>query len=175
MKLGILFAVVFAALLWIVGSYSRLARLRNELLEVWRAIDVQLKRRHDVVPNLVNAVRGSAAVNREALAAAMNARASALTATGPADAARKEARLAQAIATLLAAANADAALASSETVRTLRDELSAVAQKIDVAQQSYNDIAMRFNAALRTFPSNALAAFGFAPAEPFDAGPVGIV
>jgi LemA protein len=168
-KLGVIFAVVFTAMFWIVGSYTRLARLRTGLLDVWRAIDVQLKRRHDVVPNLVNAVRASAAVDRDALSAVMNARASALTATGPADAARKEARLAQAIARLLGATDADAALASSETVRALRDELSAVEQKVGVAGRSYNDVAARFNMAQRTFPSNVFAAFGFAPAERFEA------
>lgn len=173
MRLAVIFAVVFAAISWIVGSYTRLARLRGELLEVWRAIDVQLRRRHDVVPNLVNAVRASTAVDRDALSAVMNARASALTATGPADAARKEARLAQTIARVLGAVDSDAALASGEALRSVRDELSAVEQKVGASGRSYNDLAARFNAAQRTFPSNAIAAFGFAEAEPFESGPDG--
>ncbi len=104
MVLGILFAIIVGLILWLVAGYNRLVGLRNQVLNGWRQIDVQLKRRHDLIPNLVNAVRGSMDFERDTLTAVMEARAKALTATGPADAAQKEGQLSQALGRLLAVA-----------------------------------------------------------------------
>ena len=92
MLLGGLFSVIFLLIFWIIGSYNRLVSLRNQALNGWRQIDVQLKRRHDLIPNLVNAVRGSMDFERDTLTAVMEARSKALTATGPADAAIRSGR-----------------------------------------------------------------------------------
>src|SRR5215467_16273213 len=104
MLLGILFVVFIALALWIIGSYNRLVGLRNQKENGWRQIDVQLKRRHDLIPNLVNSVKGAMDFERGTLTAVMEARAKALAATGPADAARKEGELTQAIGRLFAVA-----------------------------------------------------------------------
>src|SRR3979490_2284967 len=101
--LGLSLLIVVALLVfWAVASYNRLVGLRNQVLNGWRQIDVQLKRRHDLIPNLVKAVRGSMAFERDTLTAGMGARAQALTATGPADAAQKEGQLTQALGKLFA-------------------------------------------------------------------------
>ena len=93
MILGILFAIIFGLIVWLVAGYNRLVALRNQVANGWKQIDVQLKRRHDLIPNLVNAVRGSMDFERDTLTAVMEARAKALTAAGPADAAQTSAHL----------------------------------------------------------------------------------
>jgi len=96
--------IVALLVVWIIGSYNSLVGMRNQVLNGWRQIDVQLKRRHDLIPNLVNSVRGSMDFERDTLTAVMEARAKALTATGPADAAQKEGQLTQALGRLIAVA-----------------------------------------------------------------------
>src|SRR6476646_5899508 len=124
MLLGVIVAIVLVAALWLVSSYNRLVSLRNQSLNGWRQIDVQLKRRHDLIPNLVNAVRGSMDFERDTLTAVMEARAKALTATGPADAAQKEGQLTQALGRLIAVAENYPTLKSNENVRALMEELT---------------------------------------------------
>jgi len=169
MLLGAIFAVVMALVLWVVASYNRLVGLKNQTLNGWRQIDVQLKRRHDLIPNLVNAVRGVMDFERDTLTAVMEARAKALTATGPADAAQKEGQLSGAIGRLLAVAENYPALKSNENVKMLQEELSATENKVGFSRQFYNDIATKFNTAQQVFPTNIFAnMFGFKPAELFE-------
>ena len=169
MMLGVLFAIVIAVVLWIASSYNRLVSMRNQTLNGWRQIDVQLKRRHDLIPNLVNAVRGSMDFERDTLTAVMEARAKALTATGPADAAQKEGQLTQALGRLLAVAENYPTLKSNDNVKMLQEELSGTENKVGFARQFYNDIATSFNTAQQVFPANLFAAsFGFKPAELFE-------
>jgi LemA protein len=166
---GILVAIVIAVVLWAVASYNRLVKMRNQALNGWRQIDVQLKRRHDLIPNLVNAVRGSMDFERDTLTAVMEARSKALTATGPADAAQKEGQLTQALGRLLAVAENYPTLKSNDNVKMLQEELSATENKVGFARQFYNDIATGFNTAQQVFPANLFAAaFGFKPAELFE-------
>jgi len=169
MLLGILFAVIFALIVWVIAGYNRLVGLRNQVSNGWRQIDVQLKRRHDLIPNLVNAVRGSMDFERDTLTAVMEARAKALTATGPADAAQKEGQLSQALGRLLAVAENYPTLKSNDNVKMLMEELSATENKVGFSRQFYNDIATSFNIAQQVFPTNLLAGnFGFKPAELFE-------
>jgi LemA protein len=162
-------AVVALLAFWIVGSYNRLVSMRNQVLNGWRQIDVQLKRRHDLIPNLVNSVRGSMDFERDTLTAVMEARARALTATGPADAAQKEGQLTQALGRLIAVAENYPTLKSNESVRALMEELTGTENKVGFARQFYNDIATKFNTAQQVFPTNLFAAtFGFKPAELFE-------
>src|SRR5712671_270706 len=169
MVLGILFAIVVALILWLIASYNRLVGLRNQVLNGWRQIDVQLKRRHDLIPNLVNAVRGSMDFERDTLAAVMEARAKAMTVTGPADAAQKEGQLSLALGRLLAVAENYPTLKSNDNVKMLQEELSATENKVGFARQFYNDIATNFNTSQQVFPTNIFAgAFGFKPAELFE-------
>jgi LemA protein len=165
----IFIAVVALLAFWIVGSYNRLVSMRNQVLNGWRQIDVQLKRRHDLIPNLVNSVRGSMDFERDTLTAVMEARAKALTATGPADAAQKEGQLTQALGRLIAVAENYPTLKSNESVRALMEELTGTENKVGFARQFYNDIVTKFNTAQQVFPTNLFAAtFGFKPAELFE-------
>lgn len=164
----LLVGLVLAAL-WAIASYNRLIGLRNQVLNGWRQIDVQLKRRHDLIPNLVNTVRGAMDFERDTLTAVMDARAKALTASGPADAAQKEGQLTQALGRLLVLAENYPALKSNENVKMLQEELSATENKVGFARQFYNDIATRYNTAQQVFPASLVAGtLGFKAAELFE-------
>jgi LemA protein len=165
----ILLALVVVLAIWAIASYNRLVSMRNQTQNGWKQIDVQLKRRHDLIPNLVNAVRGSMEFERDTLTSVMDARAKALTAAGPADAAQKEGQLSQALGRLLAVAENYPTLRSNDNVKMLQEELAATENKVGFARQFYNDIATRFNTAQQVFPSNLFArSFGFMPAELFE-------
>src|SRR5512146_823607 len=169
MVLGIFLVIVLVLIFWAIASYNRLVGMRNQVLNGWRQIDVQLKRRHDLIPNLVNAVRGSMDFERDTLTAVMEARNKALTATGPADAAQKEGQLTQALGRLFAVAENYPTLRSNENVKMLQEELSATENKVGFARQFYNDIATKFNIAQQVFPTNIFAGmFGFKTAELFE-------
>jgi LemA protein len=169
MAVVVLLVVVALIAVWIVAGYNRLVSMRNQSLNGWRQIDVQLKRRHDLIPNLVNAVRGAMDFERDTLTAVMEARSKALTATGPADAAQKEGQLSQALGRLLAVAENDPTLKANDNVKMLQEELSGTENKAGFARQFYNDIGTSYNTAQQTFPSNLFAAgFGFKPAELFE-------
>src|ERR1700694_3770793 len=167
---AIVVLVLLAALvLWAIVSYNHLVGLRNQVLNGWRQIDVQLKRRHDLIPNLVNAVRGSMDFERDTLTAVMEARSKAMSATGPADAAQKEGQLSQALGRLLAVAENYPTLKSNDNVRMLQEELSATENKVGFARQFYNDIATTFKTAQQLFPTILFAATLVSkPAELFE-------
>jgi len=161
-------AILVLIALWLMGMYNRLVSLKNQTQNGWRQIDVQLKRRHDLIPNLVNTVKGVMEFEKGTLTAVMDARAKAMGAAGPADASQKEGELSQALGRLLAVAENYPQLKSNENVKMLQEELSATENKIGFARQFYNDIATKFNIARETFPTNLFAnAFGFSAAELF--------
>jgi LemA protein len=165
----ILLAVVVAVVVWAIATYNRLIGLRNQVLNGWRQIDVQLKRRHDLIPNLVNTVRGAMEFERDTLTQVMEARARAVSATGPADAGRKEGELSQALGRLFAVAENYPTLKANENVKMLQEELTSTENKVGFARQFYNDISTRFNTSQQTFPSNIFASMlGFKPAELFE-------
>jgi LemA protein len=165
----VLLVIAILIVVWAIASYNRLVSLRNQVLNGWKQIDVQLKRRHDLIPNLVNTVRGSMDFERDTLTSVMEARAKALTATGPADAAQKEGQLSVALGRLLAVAENYPALKSNENVKMLQEELASTENKVGFARQFYNDIATRFNTSQQVFPMNLFAgAFGFKPSELFE-------
>jgi LemA protein len=168
---GFLVALGLVAILviWGIAVYNRLVHLRNQKENGWRQIDVQLKRRHDLIPNLVNTVRGAMEFERDTLTAVMDARARAMAAAGPADAGRKEGELTQALGRLFALAENYPQLRANENVKMLQEELASTENKISFARQFYNDIATRYNIARETFPSNTIAGpFGFTRAELFE-------
>lgn len=165
----IVLAVAVVLVLVAVGSYNRLVRLRNQVANGWRQIDVQLKRRHDLIPNLVNAVRGAMDFERDTLTAVMTARANAQSASGPAESARREGQLSEAVGRLLMVAENYPALRSNESVKMLQEELSGTENKVGFARQFYNDAVTAFNTAQQLFPARLLAsAAGFTPAELFE-------
>jgi LemA protein len=167
--LWVLVGIIVVLVLWVVATYNRLVGLRNQVVNGWRQIDVQLKRRHDLIPNLVNTVRGAMEYERDTLTQVMDARARAAAATGPADAAKKEGELSQALGRLFALAENYPALKANENVKLLQEELTSTENKVGFARQFYNDIATRFNTAQQTFPANMLAStFGFKASELFE-------
>src|SRR5476649_682825 len=169
MPVLILLGILAALVVWAIASYNGLVGMRNQVLNGWRQIDVQLKRRHDLIPNLVNAVRGSMDFEKDTLTAVMEARSKALTATGPADAAQKEGQLSQALGRLIAVAENYPTLKSNDNVKMLQEELSATENKVGFARQFYNDIATKFNTAQQVFPTSLFASmYGFKPAELFE-------
>lgn len=167
--LYVIIGIIVLLVLWAIGTYNRLIGLRNQTQNGWKQIDVQLKRRHDLIPNLVNTVRGEMEFERDTLTQVVEARARAVTATGPADAAKKEGELTQALGRLFALAENYPTLKANENVKALQEELTATENKIGFARQFYNDIATKFNTAQQTFPSNLVASsFGFKPSELFE-------
>jgi len=163
--LGVAAVVVF----WGIGIYNRLIALRNDTLNNWKQIDVQLKRRHDLIPNLVNTVKGAMEFEQSTLTMVVEARNRAAAATGPADAAAKEGALTQALGKLFALAESYPALKANENVKLLQDELAGTENKIGAARSVYNDVATRFNTAQQQFPSSLVASsFGFSPSELFE-------
>jgi LemA protein len=166
MPLLILIGILAVVGLWAMFAYNRLVSLRNETQNGWRQIDVQLKRRHDLIPNLVNTVTGAMEFERNTLTAVMDARARAMTAAGPADAARKEGELGAVLGRLLAVTENYPQLKANDNVKMLQEELSSTENKIGFARQFYNDIATKFNIVRETFPSSLIAG-GFAKAELF--------
>jgi LemA protein len=167
--LFVVVGLVVVAALWAVGIYNRLIGLRNQKENGWKQIDVQLKRRHDLIPNLVNTVKGAMDFERGTLTAVMDARARAMAAAGPADASRKEGELTQALGRLFAVAENYPQLKANENVKMLQEELSSTENKIGFARQFYNDIATKYNISRETFPANLIAgSFGFQAAELFE-------
>ena len=165
----VLLVVVAAVVLWVIGSYNGLIALKNQVLNGWKQIDVQLKRRHDLIPNLVNTVKGAMDFERSTLEAVISARNKAVSASGVKETARAEGELTQALGRLFALTEAYPELKSNQNVLQLQEELTSTENKVGFARQFYNDIATKFNIARETFPSNIVASsFGFTRAELFE-------
>jgi LemA protein len=158
--LGLLAAAVF----WIIAAYNRLIMLKNQVANAWKQIDVQLKRRHDLIPNLVETVRGALSFERETLEAVVQARTRAVSATGVKDVAQAEGELTQALGRLFAVAEAYPELKSLANVGQLQEELSSTENRIAFSRQHYNDVATSYNVAQAQFPTNLVA--GLAKATP---------
>lgn len=169
MVFWILLAIVVVIAFWVIAVYNRLIGLRNQTQNGWRQIDVQLKRRHDLIPNLVNTVKGAMEFERDTITRVIEARAKAVSAAGPADAALKEGELSQALGRLIALTENYPVLKANDNVRMLQEELSSTENKIGFARQFYNDIATKNNIAQQTFPANLIAnSFTFKTAELFE-------
>jgi LemA protein len=165
----ILVGVVAIALVAAVLLYNRLVALRARVANGWSQIDVQLRRRYDLIPNLVTTVQGYASHEREVFERVTQARARAIDATAVPDQAQAENQITQGIRQLLAVAEAYPELKANENFLALQEELTGTESKIAYARQFYNDQVMRLNTLIGSFPSNLLAkAFGFAPHEFFD-------
>ena len=161
-------AVVLVAL-GLVLLYNRLVRLRNRVDNAWAQIEVQLKRRWDLIPNLVETVKGYAAHERETFEAVTQARANAQQARTPQEAAQAEGLLGQALGRLFAVAEAYPELQADENFRQLQTELAETENRIAISRQVYNDTVLTFNNAIQTFPGLAVAGpFGFAQREFFE-------
>lgn len=167
--LYIVIAVVVLVLLWMIGKYNGLIKLRNQVTNGWKQIDVQLKRRHDLIPNLVQAVKGEMEFEQDTLQKVIEARNAAASAKGVADSAGKEDLLSGALNKLFALVENYPNLKANENVKQLQEELTSTENKISFARQFYNDIATKFNIAQQVFPGNMVATtFNFKIAELFE-------
>jgi len=168
--LGIVVLLAVVALLWAVGQYNALVRLRNLVQEAWRQIDVELNRRHDLIPNLVETVKGYAAHERGVFDEVARARAAAAGPTaGPAEQAQQEAQLTQALGRLFAVAEAYPVLRASENFQQLQAELSGTEDRIAAGRRYYNANVREMNTKVETFPTNLIAnTFHFERAEYFE-------
>ena len=164
LTLGILLAIVVVLVLWVVGAYNGLISLKNQVLNAWKQIDVQLKRRHDLIPNLVNTVKGAMNFERGTLDAVISARAKAVSATGVKETARAEGELTQALGRLFALTEAYPDLKSNANIMALQEELTSTENKVGFARQLYNDTATQYNTRQATFPTMLVA--GLAKATP---------
>jgi LemA protein len=161
-------AVVVGFLLFLVLTYNHLVRLRNETQTGWANIDVQLKRRADLVPNLVETVKGYAAHERETFESVTRARAAAEQAGGPAAAAQADAEMAPALNKLLAVSEAYPQLRASENFLKLQQELADIEDKLAAARRYYNQTVYRYHTVKQSFPAVLIAGpLGFKEREFF--------
>ncbi len=165
--LGVIGVLVIVAL-WAIGVYNRLVTLRNRVDNTWAQIDVQLKRRYDLIPNLVETVKGYAKHERETFENVTKARAACMSATSPAQAAQAEGMLAGALKSLFAVAEAYPELKANQNFLQLQGELGNTENQISSSRGTYNDTVREYNTSLQIFPANLIAGtFGFAPREFF--------
>ena len=163
----ILIAVLVLLVLWVVTSYNRLVRLNISADEAFAQIEVQLKRRADLIPNLVETVKGYAAHEKTTLDAVISARAKATSATGIADVAAADGQLTTALRGLLAVAESYPDLKASANFLALQEELSTTENKVSFARQFYNDTVRSLNQAVKTFPSSLFAGMAKVSARSF--------
>ena len=161
-------SVLAVAFLLAINLYNRLVRGRNEVKNSWNAIDVQLKRRHDLIPNFIEAVKGYATHERQTLDAVIKARKEAIASSGAIEArAKAEKALSASLLPLFALAEAYPNLKANESFIALQTELAATENKIGFARQYYNDIALRYNNRVETFPGNIVALMFNFRVEPY--------
>ena len=165
----IVLGVLAAVLIWGVVTYNRFVRIRTRVDNGWSQIDVQLRRRYDLIPNLVETVKGYAAHEREVFEHVTRARADAVAADGVGPQARAEDQVTAGLRQLMAVAEAYPDLKANEGFLALQEELVGTESKIAYARQFYNDQVTRLNTAVGTFPSSVIARlFGFAERPFFD-------
>jgi LemA protein len=160
----ILLVVLAVIVLWVIGAYNTLIGLKNLVANAWKQIDVQLRRRHDLIPNLVNTVKGAMDFERSTLEAVISARNKAVSATGVQQTARAEGELTQALGRLFALTEAYPDLKATGNVAQLQEELTSTENRIGFARQHYNDVATQYNTRQATFPTLLVA--GLAKASP---------
>ena len=169
MIMWLILALAVIALLWIIVSYNRLISLKNQTINGWKQIDVQLKRRHDLIPNLVETVKGAMSFEQTTLTKVIEARNKAISASGVAAKAQEENALTGALRQLFALVENYPDLKSNTNVLQFQEELSSTENKIGFARQFYNDIATQFNISQQVFPTNIIAnMFGFKASELFE-------
>jgi LemA protein len=162
----VLLAVLALLVFWVIGAYNGLIALKNQVANAWKQIDVQLKRRHDLIPNLVNAVKGAMDFEKSTLEAVISARNKAVSAQGVAATAKAEGELTAALGRLFALTEAYPQLKATTNIAQLQEELASTENKVAFARQLYNDVATQFNTKQAQFPTNLIAGIaGATPAE----------
>jgi LemA protein len=165
----ILVVAVVLALLLVAAAYNRLVRLRNRTQNAWSQVNVQLRRRYDLIPNLVETVKGYASHEQSTFEEVTKARTAAQQAQGVQEQGQAENALTAAIGRLFAVAEAYPQLRATENFQQLQSQLEETEQKIAVSRQVYNDTVLTYNNATQTVPSNVIAGiFSFEPKEFFE-------
>ena len=166
----IVLVVVVLAVLWVVVTYNGLVKLRNRVDNAWAQIDVQLKRRLDLIPNLVETVKGYAGHEKSTLEAVVQARQQSISAQGPRQEAEASNVLTGALRQLFALAEAYPDLKANQNFLNLQEELTATEDRIAYSRQFYNDSVLKYDNKIESIPSNLIAnMFGFKPREYFKA------
>jgi len=165
MIIALIIIAVFLGLLiiFVIGIYNSLIRLRNQVDNAWSQIDVQLKRRHDLIPNLVETAKGYMRHERETFEAITNARSQAMGAKTVSEASKAEGALGEALSKFMLVVENYPDLKANQNFLSLQEELSSTENRIAFARQSYNDQVLFFNNKIQMFPSNIIAgmfAFG---------------
>ncbi|UYN94800.1 MAG: LemA family protein [Enhydrobacter sp.] len=169
MSTWIVLGVIVAIGLWLIAVYNGLVSGRNQAQTAWSQIDVQLKRRHDLIPNLVQVVKDAMGYEQETLAKVIQARNAAAAASGPAQAGPAEAALTQATRGLLALVESYPQLKANDNIRQLQEELTTTENKVAFARQFYNDSVNAYNVRRQSFPAVlAASSLGFGPIELFN-------
>ena len=167
----IVIGVIVALVLWIITIYNGLVAMRQRVGQAFADIDVQLKQRHDLIPNLVETVKGYAAHERGTLEAVTQARNAAMAAQGPAQQAAAENMLTGALRQLFALSEAYPDLKANQNFQQLQAELSDIENKIAAARRFFNNAVQEYNTGIQQFPAALFAGmFGFGPREFFDVG-----
>jgi len=162
--------VVLVLVLIVIWIYNRLIQLKNRVQNAWHQIEVQLQRRHDLIPNLVETVKGYASHEKETFEMVVVARNKAMSANTPGEMGRAEGELTQALGRLFALAESYPELKANENFIRLQEELTSTENKVAYARQAYNDTVMMFNQTIQMFPYNLLAgAMNLKPAEYYEA------
>src|SRR6202011_3215528 len=157
---------------WAMLAYNGLVSLRNQVQNAWRQIDVQLRRRHDLIPNLVEAVKGYMQFERDTLTQVVEARAKAVSAPDQASRMAAENQITAGLGRLLAVMENYPQLKSDQNVLKLQEELTTTENQLAFARQAYNDVVLELNTRIQSFPSNIIANnFGFHPADYFQGAP----
>jgi LemA protein len=147
---------------WLIGMYNGLVRLKNQVKNAWSQIDVQLKRRHDLIPNLVETVKGYAGHEKSTLENVVQARSKAVSAQGVEAQSQAEGELSSALGRLMVVVEQYPDLKANQNFLSLQEELSSTENRISFSRQHYNDSVMTFNTRLQSFPVNIFAGmFGF--------------
>ena len=166
----VLLVLIGAVVAWGIWTYNRLVGLKNQVANAWKQIDVQLKRRHDLIPNLVATVKGAMEFERDTLERVVQARNQAVAAPSRHDSMVAEAELSRALRQLFALVENYPTLRANENALALQEELTTTENQLGFARQFYNDVVMRFNTQQEVFPANLIANFfAFQPAELFAA------
>lgn len=165
----IVVAILILIVVFGIATYNRLVSLRQQTMNAWGQIDVQLKRRYDLIPNLVETVKGYMKHEQETLEKVIQARNAALAATGVRDKAAAEAQVTAALGGIFALAEAYPELKANENMLSLQEELKSTENKIAFARQYYNDIVTAYNTRIQSFPDSLFAGMGnFKPRDLFE-------
>ena len=155
----IFWTIIFVAAVGIIWTYNGLVTLRHQIQNAWKQIDVQLKRRYDLIPNLIETVKGYMKYEQDTLQKVIDARSKAMAATGVKETAEAETALTQSLGKIFVLMENYPDLKANGNVLNLQEELTTTENQIAFARQYYNDLVMRFNMKQEVFPSNMIASF----------------